>query len=158
VKFTRQVVRSIQPLDNSSTLLEYRNWPDVIYKNGQNCFGFATKLLGFLQQPSDIDTSEAAEEWFFELFQKSNIQGGYKVMYFPKFGEVKDFHFAAQMLTGHWIEKRGATGVCEWNDEKLMIAGLEQHGYTNKPFIGYWVCWKEYRIDSGMVIHHEGSK
>ena len=154
--FTPHVVSATQPFETGPAN-NLRDWPTVVYRQGQNCFGFAIKMMGYLQQPLNITNMVAAEEWFFTLFQRKGVQGGYRVMYFPSLKPHEDFHFAAEMISGHWIEKRGADGVYEWSDMVSMTVNLRQNGYVNQPFLGHWTGWKSYTTHDGLLLKCERS-
>lgn len=92
----------------------------------QNCVGFASGVfVDGNPGPRHRNFNEALA-WFGERFRSTNIEGGYQILYWPKYGDLEDSHWAARFLNGHWVEKIGATDIIEWDSINNLIADVRR--------------------------------
>ena len=60
----------------------------------QNCIGFALGNFTDGNPGPDHNNFEDALEWFRRNFNASDIQGGYRILYWPEYGVFEDSHWA----------------------------------------------------------------
>lgn len=56
--------------------------------------------------------------------------GDLRIMYWPRYNDKDDFHWARMSPSGTWLEKRGESGLYVWHDSNSMCRDVARLGYS----------------------------
>ena len=110
------------------------NGQPVDYGIIQNCMGFSLGIRDFAQVPRYGCPADSVN-WFTHNIHRPD--GPTKILFWPWWFGVSDFHWAFEGGNGRWYEKLGRTGVKSYPNRNALIQAVElRGGYDPHPVEG----------------------